>query len=146
MSLAKFAANQVLNTGQTLDEAFPAVDPGITPFGSRVIVQIRRPMSVTKGGIRLITDTKDTEKWNTQVGKVCAIGALAFRSRSTKEQWPEGSWCELGEFVRVPKYGGDRWEIPFGPGEDDIALFAMFNDLDLLGKVTVDPRTIRAFL
>ena len=24
--------------------------------------------------------------------------------------WPEGSWCEVGDYIRVPKWGGDRWE------------------------------------
>jgi len=68
-----------------LGEAFPAVSAGVLPFGSRVLVQIRTPRKITKGGIILATDTKDTEKWNTQVAKVISIGPLAFKNRDTQQ-------------------------------------------------------------
>ena len=35
----------------SIDQAFPEVDPGFIPFGSRVLVQIRTPMLTTRGGI-----------------------------------------------------------------------------------------------
>jgi co-chaperonin GroES (HSP10) len=127
-----------------LAEAFPAVDAGIQPFGSRVLVQIRNPKQRTASGIIIDSGTKDTEKWNTQVAKVISVGPLAFKNRNTMESWPEGSWCAPGEFVRVAKYGGDRWEVPLGEGE--VALFVIFNDLDIIGRVTVDPLSIRAFI
>lgn len=127
-----------------LAEAFPAVDAGIQPFGSRVLIQIRTPKKVTKGGIILDFGSQDTEKWNTQVGKVVAVGPLAFRNRNNMEPWPEGSWCEAGDYVRVAKYGGDRWEVPMGNGEN--AMFVIFNDLDIIGRVTGDPLAIKAFI
>lgn len=127
-----------------LAEAFPAVDAGIQPFGSRVLIQIRTPKKVTKGGIILDFGSQDTEKWNTQVGKVVQVGPLAFRNRNNMEPWPEGSWCEVGDYVRVAKYGGDRWEVPMGNGEN--AMFVIFNDLDIIGRVTTDPLAIKAFI
>lgn len=125
-------------------EAFPAVDAGVQPFGSRVLVQIRTPRRVTRGGIILSTDTKDTEKWNTQVAKVVSLGPLAYKNRDTQVLWPEGQWCQPGDFVRVPKYGGDRWEVPIT--KDDSAMFVIFNDLDIVGKVTGDPLVVKAFI
>ena len=130
---------------QTQDEAFPKVDPGVIPYGSRVLVQIRTPRKITRGGIILTNDSKETEKWNTQVAKVIMVGPLAFRNRDTMKEWAEGSWCGPGEFVRVPKYGGDRWEVPI-EGTEDVAMFVIFNDLDVIGKVTGDPLAIRAFI
>ena len=65
-------------------EAFPAVNAGIQPFGSRVLVQIRTPKRKSSGGIII----------------------------------------ENGES----------------------ALFVIFNDLDILGKVDGDPLAIRAFI
>lgn len=127
-----------------LAEAFPAVDAGIQPFGSRVLVQIRTPMTKTAGGIFLDTGSRDTEKWNTQVAKVVSHGPVAYRNRNNLEPWPEGSWAHPGDFVRVPKYGGDRWEVELKDGEK--ALFVIFNDLDILGKVTSDPLAVRAFI
>ena len=131
--------------GEKLKEAFPEVDPGAEPFGSRVLVQFRTPKKVTKGGIILTDETVETEKWNTQVAKVVAVGPLAFRSRDKKTEWPEGAWAHPGDFVRVSKYGGDRWEVPVGEGSEH-AVFAIFNDLDLIAKVTSDPLTMKAFI
>ena len=127
-----------------LVEAFPAVDAGVRPFGSRVLVQIRTPRKISKGGIILDVGTQDTEKWNTQVAKVITVGPLAFKNRTTMEPWPEGAWCKPDDYVRVAKYGGDRWEVPLPSGES--ALFVIFNDLDIIGSVLGDPLTIRAFI
>lgn len=127
-----------------LEAAFPEADPGVQPFGSRVLVQIRNPRQKTAGGILIDLGTQDTEKWNTQVAKVISVGPLAFKNRDTMKPWPEGDWCEQGEFVRVPKYGGDRWEVDLG--DKGVAMFVIFNDLDIVGRVTIDPLKIRAFI
>lgn len=125
-------------------EAFPAADAGVQPFGSRVLVQIRTPKTKTASGIILDNGSRDAEKWNTQVAKVISHGPVAYRNRNTLEPWPEGSWAHPGDYVRVPKYGGDRWEVPLSNGES--ALFVIFNDLDIIGKVEGDPLAIRAFI
>jgi co-chaperonin GroES (HSP10) len=131
-------------------EAFPDVNPGVQPFGSRVLVQIRTPKAMTAGGLILHTESRDTEKWNTQVAKVISTGPLSFKNRNTQESWPEGQWCKPGDFVRVPKYGGDRWEVPLDKrtsnGDMESAMFVIFNDLDIIGQVTTDPLAIKAFI
>lgn len=129
--------------------AFPSVDPGAKPLGGRVMVQVRRSKKrTTKAGIVLVEETKETEKWNTQIAKVVAVGSLAFRKRDSMEPWPEGSWCEVGDFIRVPKWGGDRWEVKV-PGEDqneDPALFMIINDHEVIAKITGNPLETKAFL
>ncbi len=129
-----------------LKEAFPEVDPGIRPFGSRVLVQIKTPKTKTKSGLFLGHDLVETEKWNTQTAKVISLGPLAFKNRDTMKAWPEGDWCKPGDFVRVGKYGGDRFEVPFEKDSDDCALFVVFNDLDIIGDVYSNPLEIKAFL
>ena len=131
---------------QTLNDAFPNADPGVTPFGSYILVQIRNPKLKTASGIQLVVNTRETEKWNTQVGKVISVGPLSFKNRNTMELWPEGAWCSEGDYVRVAKYGGDRWEVEIDKQTGESALFVIFKDTDLVGKVTGDPLTIRAFL
>jgi co-chaperonin GroES (HSP10) len=133
---------------QTLEEAFPLVDPLMAPYGARVLVQLRAVKEkVTAAGIFIPEEVKETEKWNTMIGKVIAIGPLAFKKRESMEPWPEGSWASVGDFVRVPKWGGDRWEIDFEQnGAKGKALFTFFNDHELIGKVTGDPRDIKAFI
>lgn len=129
-----------------LREAFPEVDPGAKPVGGRILVQWRQTKkTVTSSGIVLVEETKETEKWNNQVAKVIAIGPLAFKKRDTLEPWPEGNWVEVGDYVRMPKWGGDRWEVPFGDGEET-ALFSVFNDHEVIAKVTGDPLKVKAFL
>ncbi len=130
---------------ESLEQAFPDVDPGLLPFGSKVLVQIRTPMLKTKGGIDLTEESRDTELWNTQVSKVMELGPVAFHNRDTLEPWPEGAWFGKGDFVRCPKYGGDRWEVDV-EGSTDIALFVLFDDLDFAGKITGDPLAMIAYL
>lgn len=128
---------------EALKEAFPNIDPGVKPLGSRILVQIRSPETKSKGGIILTDADKDTQHWNTTVAKVLAVGPLAFRNRNTQESWPEGDWCAAGEYVRVPRYGGDRWAVSNAEGEK--AYFCLFNDLDILAAVTIDPLEMKAF-
>jgi co-chaperonin GroES (HSP10) len=79
-----------MTSENALAEAFPVAEPGIQPFGSRVLVQIRSPKQKTASGIIIDRGSKDTERWNTQVGKILAVGPLAFKNRNTMESWPEG--------------------------------------------------------
>lgn len=134
-----------------IDDAFPVVDPGLKPFGSRIVVQIRSPRTVTRGGIIVPDDSRDTEFWNTQVAKVISLGPLAFKNRDTQEDWPEGAWCREGAFVRVPKFGGDKWFVDLPGAESsrvgvDKACFTLFNDLDIIGEITCDPMEVIAYL
>jgi co-chaperonin GroES (HSP10) len=139
----------VAGNSADLREAFPAVDPGAKPLGARVLVQLRRTKkTVTSMGIVLVSETKETEKWQNMVAKVIDIGPLAFKKRDTMEPWPEGSWCEVGDYLRVPKWGGDRWEVPV-PGEEkeeDPALFMVLNDHEIIAKLTGDPLAMKAFI
>lgn len=130
---------------QSMEEAFPDVDPKRRVLGSRVRVQIRSPKKKTQGGILLVDDVQDTIKWNTQTGRVQGIGPVAFRNRTTLEPWPEGAWVKVGDFVTVPKFGGDRFEVPYG-NDGDVALFVTLNDLDLIDVVEGDPRDVIAFV
>ena len=131
-----------------LQEAFPAVDPGAKPVGGRILVQWRQTKkTVTSSGIVLIEETKETEKWNNQVAKVISLGPLAFKKRDSLESWPEGNWIEIGDYVRMPKWGGDRWEVPYGdPSLGEVALFSVFNDHEVIAKVTGDPLKVKAFV
>ena len=129
--------------------AFPSVDPGAKPLGGRILVQLRRTKQKTTGaGIILVEETKETEKWQNMVAKVIEIGPLAFKHRDTMQPWPEGSWIEVGDYIRVPKWGGDRWEVPI-PGavdHEDPALFMVLNDHEVIAKLTGDPLAMKAFI
>jgi len=138
---------EVANTTE-LAWAFPSVDPGAKPLGGRILVQLRRAVKKTKSGIFLPHETQETEKWQNMIAKVIEIGPLAFKHRDTMQGWPEGSWCSVGEFIRVPKWGGDRWEVPV-PGEEENeepCLFMILNDHEVIAKLTGDPLTMKAYI
>ena len=135
-------------TGLDLAWAFPEVDPQAKPLGARILVQLKRTKKTTASGFILLQETKETEKWQNMVAKVLIIGPLAFKNRDTMQPWPEGSWCEVGDYVRVPKWGGDRWEVPVpneSPNEEQ-ALFMILNDHEVIATVTGDPLTMKAYL
>jgi co-chaperonin GroES (HSP10) len=142
------APTPMLKGGYTsVEDAFPSANPNYRPVGSKVLVQIRTPKKKSSGGILLVEDTQETDKWNTQVGKVISVGPVAFCNRETLAPWPEGAWIKVGEFARVPKYGGDRWHVAVTPDDPntEYALFAVFRDLDIVGEVP-DPLSVIAFI
>jgi co-chaperonin GroES (HSP10) len=133
---------------QELKWAFPDVSAGQKPFGGRVVVQLRRIKKTTASKIILVAETKETEKWQNMIGRVVEVGPLAFKNRDTMNPWPEGSWAQVGDYVRVPKWGGDRWEreVPNEEGNEDPVLFMTINDHELIAKVTDDPLSFKAYV
>ena len=117
-----------------LATAFPDVVPGVRPLGARVLIQLRTVREKTQGGIVLVEDSKDFNKANTQLGKIITLGPIAFRNRDSGELWREGVWARVGDFVRVPKWGGDRFERKI-PGTNDTAIFCIFSDHELIAQV-----------
>ena len=92
-------------------ECFPAVDPGVEVVGDRVLVQLRREKTTSKGGIILVDETKQTLRFNETVAKVIQIGPLAYKNLEDLTPWIEGPWCKEGDLVRTIKYGGDRFVV-----------------------------------
>lgn len=93
------------------EECFPNIDTGIEVAGDRVLVQLRREKSTSKGGIILVDETRQTLRFNETVAKVIQIGPLAYKSPEDLSPWPEGPWCKVGDLVRTIKYGGDRFVV-----------------------------------
>lgn len=146
--IVAFEATDDIPDPDELAWAFPEVNPGMMPFGGRVIVQLRRIKRKTAGKIILVEETKEAEKWQNMIGKVVRVGPLAFKNRDTMASWPEGTWAQVGDYVRVPKWGGDRWEIkvPGGDDTEDPVLFMTLNDHELIAKVTGNPLTFKAYV
>ena len=143
-------------TDEEIEAAFPDVDPGFEPFGSRVIVQLRTPKEKS-GSIIFSSETIETEMWNTQIGKIRALGPVAFCNRETLNLWPERAWCQVGDYVRIPKFNQDKWFIEREiikknvlSGEDykakEFILFMLINDIDLLAKKTGNPLEVKAYI
>lgn len=130
---------------KSIEEMFPHIDPEFNPFGHRVVVQIRRVVAKTKSGIILSTGTKEEDAYNGQVAKLISVGPLAFKKRTTGEEWPEGIWAKVGDFVKVPRWGGDRWTVDLHDGLEPVML-AILSDADLIGAYTGDVCKVRSHL
>lgn len=121
---------------------FPEVSAGMEPFGSRILVQIRGVKEKLSPFLYVPEKTQEIQRDNTQVAKVIAVGPLAYKSRDTMTDWPEGAWCKPGDYVWLPKYGGDRFEVNLPKplhhakfGKVDKVQFAIFDDLNILTRV-----------
>jgi co-chaperonin GroES (HSP10) len=94
------------------DECFPSIDTGVEVAGDRVLVQLRREKSKSKGGIILVEETQQTLRFNETVAKVIQLGPLAYKNLDDElTDWREGPWCKVGDLVRTIKYGGDRFTV-----------------------------------
>lgn len=138
-----------------IEWAFPDVAPAIYPCGMFILVQLSFPKKrklvpgTGKNGIPpkyiLFPDEAVTsQQARSQTALVRALGPVAYRNRETMREWPEGSWCRPGKFIRTPMYGGDRIAVAV-PGRDpsDEALFVLFRDQDCLSVITGDPLSIK---
>ena len=168
-------SNAVQFAYDSIDEAFPKVDPGRHPLGHNILVQVRQPKLKTKGGIIMTEGDRSTEHYNTRVAKVIECGAICFSSTHTADNgpdqsprfssylslWPEGAWFKVGDFVEIPQYGGSRFVVPFKVtrnefdfdfGKDVAVLreeevtFAFFRAKDILALITSDPLMIKSYL
>jgi len=98
------------------DVLFPDIDPGLVPFGSRVLVQIKVPK---------------------RIALIRAMGPLAFHNRASLQAWPEGRWCATGDVVLVPRFGqNERWQITH---DGEPIEFRLYDDVAMLGFVTTHP-------
>ena len=115
-------------------ECFPDVDPGVEILGDRVLVQLRREKTTSKGGIILVDETKQTLRYNETVAKVRSIGPLAYKSPDDLTPWPEGPWCHVNDLVRTIKYGGDRFVVQ--PDDDGApVVFITLQAREIISKI-----------
>lgn len=135
---------------EDVETAFPDVLPPYMPTGKNIMVQLRTPGLFKRlpNGMKIwyTDETQDFMKANIQTAVVRCLGPVAYRNRLTMEGFVEGDWAVPGEFVRVPKYGGDRVgvELP-REGEEPTraAYFLMINDLDVVGRIYGDPLAVQ---
>ena len=113
-----------------IKQHFPEVIPGVRPAGAKIIVQLRTVKEKTSGGILLVEETKEFNNGNTQIGRIVALGGIAFRDRSSGEEWKEGKWADVGDLVIMPRWGGFRFEVSI-EGTKDKAIFAVFDDTNV---------------
>ena len=73
--------------------------------GFHVLVKPVSVKSKTKGGIFIPDSTKDDMSYLTTVGKVIALGELAYKD---VDKFPNGGWCNVGDYVCYGKHAGTK--------------------------------------
>jgi co-chaperonin GroES (HSP10) len=64
-----------------------------------------RVQGKTKGSILLPDSFRDDMNYLTTVGRVVAVGDLAY---ADKDKFPTGPWCQTGDFVCYGKMNGQK--------------------------------------
>ena len=100
-ALSKAIKNDQWISGEEEEVKDPSPLPTIPGF--HVLI---RPVSIkskTKGGIILPDSTVDDMAYLTTVGKVLAVGDLAYQDEN---KFPSGAWCKPGDYVCYGKHAG----------------------------------------
>tara|TARA_R110001592_G_scaffold44996_1_gene144107 strand:+ start:182 stop:643 length:462 start_codon:yes stop_codon:yes gene_type:complete len=143
LSSTSVTPNRVLNFGSDtpLEPKKEAITPENleshadklpNPTGYRMLILPFTPPEKTKGGIMLAKQTLDKERIATVVGLVVRKGPDAY---SDTNKFPEGPWCEEGDWVIFGRYAGARFNIDGGDMRllnDDEILATVNNPEDIL--------------
>jgi co-chaperonin GroES (HSP10) len=85
----------------------------------------------TKGGILLADSTLETIQMTTVCAYVLKQGDLCYKD---KEKFPNGPWCQAGDWVIFGRYAGARFKIDGGE-------VRILNDDEIIARVD-DPNDI----
>ena len=105
--------------GQSLLEKMPK------PTGWRLLILPYKGKGKTESGIYLPDKIVDEQSISTQVGYVLKVGELAYLD---SDKFPEGPWCEQGDWVMFARYAGSRFKIDGGE-------VRILNDDEILAKI-----------
>jgi chaperonin GroES len=99
------------------------------PAGYKLLIQPLEVKEKTDTGVYMPDSLKSAEQTASVIGFVVKAGPDAYRD---KEKFPNGAYCEEGDFVIFRSYSGTRFKI-------DKQEFRLIND-DTVEAVVDDPR------
>lgn len=99
------------------------------PKGYKLLIAIPELDGKTEGGVYMPDALTKMEETASIVGYVISVGDEAY---SDKERFPNGPWCEAGDFIIFRSYSGTRFKVT---GKE----FRIIND-DTVEAVVEDPR------
>jgi len=101
------------------------------PSGYRLLVALPDVEETTEAGIYIPNERRDAESVASVVGFVLKVGPDAY---ADKKRFPNGPWCEEGDWIVMRAYSGTRLRIH---GKE----FRIIND-DSVEAVVQDPRGV----
>ena len=98
------------------------------PSGYRILIALPEIEEKTEGGIYITDERKSAETVASIVGYVMKMGPDCY---SDSDRFPNGPWCNVGDWVLMNAYSGTRFKI----GESE---FRLIND-DSVQAVVENP-------
>lgn len=101
------------------------------PTGWRIVVLPFKPPKKTKSGIVLAEQAVERQQIATVCGYVVATGPLAY---ADTDKFPDGPWCQKGDWIVFGRYAGARIGIDGGE-------IRILNDDEVLATIK-DPEDV----
>lgn len=120
-----------IDAEKTQEEAAALADRLPNPAGYKMLVIKPEIQEKSAGGIVYADATRKKEEQGAVVGMVLKQGSLCYKD---PEKFPDGPWCNEGDFVLLRAYSGSRFSV-------DGKEFIIVND-DMIEGTVDDPRGI----
>jgi len=106
------------------------------PKGYKLLIAIPKKDETHANSVIVIPEMdRKKEEIASIIGLVVKIGTLAYKD---EEKFPDGPWCNEGDFILMRAYSGTRFKITTPEGSQE---FRLIND-DTVEAVVADPRVI----
>ncbi len=101
------AMDKAVKNDQWVSSEEDMPDPDVFPTlpGYNILIRPVSVKGITKGGILLPDSTKSDMAYLTTVGRVLAVGDLAYMDDT---KFPNGAWCKVGDYVCYGKHAGTK--------------------------------------
>jgi len=109
----------------------------LTPTGHYLLLEERRALTKTAGGILLAPETQDAIQYLCQIGKVVALGNQCYAHAAFNGE----PWAQLGDDVLFYKNAGIRIDLKTDD-PDNAPRYRLIKDNDVLAQVH-DPDRIK---
>jgi len=106
-----------------------------SPTGYRLLVLPYAGPKKTKGGLYLADTTQDTIQMTTVCAYVLKVGDQAYKDES---KFPNGPWCEKGDWIIFGRYAGSRFKIEGGE-------VRILNDDEIIAKINNPEDILHAY-
>ena len=117
--------NQPTLTDEEIEQQLPK------PVGYRLLIALPKVEDTYESGIAKAERTRHEEQILSMMGAVVDMGAQAY---TDKDRFPNGPWCEVGDFVMFRPNSGTRFRV-------NGVEYRLMND-DSIEAVVADPRGI----
>jgi len=137
-------AAQQKNFDRVREQLYPKLP--LQPAFWSVLLEPLEPKETSVGGIVLAKPTQDAQKILTTIGRILAIGSLAFTGKTASglSLSDEKLKFAVGDHVLYQRYTGQELYL-YSKGQEEDRRLVMITDSEILGLVS-DPSAFRIYV